>query len=56
MGSDSEHLALKSTYSSGTFPHSSVRDILKDFCLILESHFGRPNDPQSYAGGSVSSW
>jgi hypothetical protein len=29
---------------------------LEDYRLIVERRFARPNDSESYAGGSVSSW
>jgi hypothetical protein len=32
------------------------RFLLEDYRFIVESRFARPNDPDSYAGGSVSSW
>jgi hypothetical protein len=28
----------------------------EDYCIIVERRFARPNDPESYAGGSVSFW
>jgi hypothetical protein len=30
--------------------------VLKDYRLIVERRFASPSDPESYAGGSVSSW
>jgi hypothetical protein len=30
--------------------------LLKDYRLITEKRFAGPNDAESYAGGSVSSW
>jgi hypothetical protein len=30
--------------------------ILEDYRLIVARRFARPNDPDSYAGGSVCSW
>jgi hypothetical protein len=30
--------------------------VYEDSRLIAEKRFARPNDPESYAGGSVSSW
>jgi hypothetical protein len=28
----------------------------EDYRLTVERRFARPNDPESYAGGSVRSW
>jgi hypothetical protein len=33
-----------------------MHDLLEDWRLIVQSRFARPSDPESYAGGSVSSW
>jgi hypothetical protein len=30
--------------------------LLEDYRLIVERKFAHPNDPESYAGGNVSSW
>jgi hypothetical protein len=30
--------------------------LLKDYHLFMERRFAGPSDPESYAGGSVSSW
>jgi hypothetical protein len=30
--------------------------LLEDYRLIVKKRFSRPNDAESYAGGSVSSW
>jgi hypothetical protein len=30
--------------------------VIEDYRLIVERRFARPNDPESYAGGSVSTW
>jgi hypothetical protein len=30
--------------------------LLEDYRLIVEKRFAHRNDPESYAGGSVSSW
>jgi hypothetical protein len=30
--------------------------LLEDYCLIMERRFAHSNDPESYAGGSGSSW
>jgi hypothetical protein len=32
-----------------------LKVFLGDYRLLLERRFARPNDPESYAGGSVSS-
>jgi hypothetical protein len=32
------------------------KNLLEDYRLIVERRSARPNDPESYAGGSVSSW
>jgi hypothetical protein len=38
------------------FQNVSSKFLLEDYRLIVERSFARPNDPESYAGGSVSSW
>jgi hypothetical protein len=30
--------------------------LYEDYRLIVERRFARPNDPESYADGSVNSW
>jgi hypothetical protein len=30
--------------------------LLQNYFFILERRFARPNDPESYAGGSVNFW
>jgi hypothetical protein len=35
---------------------STFYPLLKDYSLIVERRFAGPNDPERYAGGSVSSW
>jgi hypothetical protein len=30
--------------------------LLEDYRLIVEKRYARPNDPQSYVGGSINSW
>jgi hypothetical protein len=31
-------------------------NLLEDYRLIVDRRFALPNDPESYADGSVSSW
>jgi hypothetical protein len=33
-----------------------LRKFLEDYRLAVERRYARVNDPESYAGGSVSSW
>jgi hypothetical protein len=33
-----------------------MEGLLDDYRLIVERRFARPNDTESYAGGSVSFW
>jgi hypothetical protein len=35
---------------------NNVIYIFRDYRLIVQRSFARPIDPESYAGGSVSSW
>jgi hypothetical protein len=34
----------------------SRKPLLEDYHIIVERRFASPNDPESYAGGNVSSW
>jgi hypothetical protein len=33
-----------------------IKFLFKAYCFLVEMRFERPNDPESYAGGSVSFW
>jgi hypothetical protein len=38
------------------FSGQYMRLLVEDYHLIVEKRFACPNDPENYAGGSVSSW
>jgi hypothetical protein len=38
------------------FTYSIIKFLVEDYRLVGERRFARPNDAESYAGGSVSSW
>jgi hypothetical protein len=38
------------------FPFRTYVHLLEDYSLIVEKRSACPNDPESYASGSVSSW
>jgi hypothetical protein len=44
------------TLQAYNYPNVYKETLLEDCRLIVERRFARPADPESYAGGSVSSW